>query len=744
MNSDEPLAHSAKPKNNIPSQTYKAHVSAVVERSKNNVSRMSGFYSGDVEFWRNAVVRAAMLHDLGKLDEANQAVLKTGNNVHLPLNHVDAGTACLFQGKEYESAFLVYGHHLGLCSLPDESVREKLAFRDEKIFELVDQKLNDYIKEHETRCGKVEKLSDGPKKSRWVGLVGRLAFSCLVDGDFGDTAIHYGGERKKEQVSPRWKERLHLLNAYVKKISEKSDASEERKMQRQNTYEACYKIDANNSLYSCDSPVGTGKTTAVMAHLLKAAINKQLRHIFVVLPYTNIIKQSVDVYRKALVLDGEEPEKIVAEHHHQTDFSSYELRQHATLWTAPIIVTTAVQFFETLGSNQPSQLRKLHELPGSAIFLDEAHAAIPSWLWPQAWCWLRELRSNWKCHFVLASGSLPQLWKNEKISDPPEDIPNLLGTNQMEKLIEQEKNRIAYYRIEKEFDVARLIEFIQSKKGPRLVVLNTVQSAAVLAWKMRESGKKVMHLSTALTPNDREKLVAEIITKFDRKKETYEEDWTLVATSCVEAGMDFSFSTAFRESCSASSLIQIAGRVNRHGNGSQAEVFDFRINDHLMRDNLSLDTSKNVLKMLFEEGFFKTKSPTEIVTESMRRELMSSFGSFEKKSKEIKNKENVKDYPEVAKLCKVIDSNTRLVIIAPEIIDALKNHEKIQPIDITRNSVQIRFYKINSKNFSTFCIPFYDNEELYYWKAKYDGKFLGYMEAIIPLLEIDNNGFAMA
>ena len=147
-----------------------------------------------------------------------------------------------------------------------------------------------------------------------------------------------------------------------------------------------------------------------MAHLLQAAIRKDLRHIIVVLPYTSIITQSVRVYREALVLDNEDPEFIVAEHDHQADFSSIEARELATTWNAPIIVTTAVQFFETLGTNEPARLRKLHELPGTGIFIDESHAAIPTWLWPQAWIWLQKLTKEWGCHLVLASGTTAKFW----------------------------------------------------------------------------------------------------------------------------------------------------------------------------------------------------------------------------------------------------------------------------------------------------------------------------------------------
>ena len=115
-------------------------------------------------------------------------------------------------------------------------------------------------------------------------------------------------------------------------------------------YDACRAAKIESPLRACDAPVGSGKTTAVMAYLLQVAQKRGLRHIFIVLPYTNIIKQSVEVYREALVLPGERTEDVVAEHHHQADFEDVSLRQLATLWRAPVIVTTAVQFFETLAS----------------------------------------------------------------------------------------------------------------------------------------------------------------------------------------------------------------------------------------------------------------------------------------------------------------------------------------------------------------------------------------------------------
>src|SRR4030067_2500411 len=121
---------------------------------------MTRYLSGNARVLHEAVKRAALLHDLGKLDKANQAVLKKGGKKHLPLNHVDAGTTYLSRGKEYEAAFFVYGHHIGLCSVPWETGRGNLFLRDEKILNEVDQKLKDYLADHEAWYGKIHKSSD--------------------------------------------------------------------------------------------------------------------------------------------------------------------------------------------------------------------------------------------------------------------------------------------------------------------------------------------------------------------------------------------------------------------------------------------------------------------------------------------------------------------------------------------------------------------------------------------------------
>jgi len=217
----------------------------------------------------------------------------------------------------------------------------------------------------------------------------------------------------------------------------------------------------------------------------------------VVLPYTNIIDQSVDRYRKSLTLPGEVPEAVVAAHHHKADFADDAARLLTFQWRAPIVVVTAVRFFETLADNQPAALRKLHSLPGSAIFIDESHAALPWDLWPQAWKWLKELESVWGCHIVLGSGSLYRFWEIPSFSDPPEIIPNMLPPELEKVAASYEEKRVEYKTKEEPMCVDELVEWVWSFPGPRLLIVNTVYSAAVLAEALKEKfgGDKVEHLS---------------------------------------------------------------------------------------------------------------------------------------------------------------------------------------------------------------------------------------------------------
>jgi len=733
----ELLAHSAK--GNVPAQKYRTHVGNVRRQAVKNAEEAARFYSGDRDTLIATVAQAAIYHDLGKLDEANQQVLRRKSRKRLPLAHEDAGAALLLRGCR-EAAVLVAAHHAGLFSQSEEMGKRARILRNLGVAAHVDERMEQYEAAHQALHLEGPLPVPACSPVHHCGLTRRLSLSCLVDADHGDTAKNYGNEVISQPPSHRWAERLAALDGYVALLPKgDTDAKRCRNALREEAYRACREAAITPSIRACDAPVGTGKTTAVMAHLLRVAIARELRHILVVLPYTNIIKQSVDVYRKALVLPGERPEEVVAEHHHQADFEELSLRQFAALWRAPIIVTTAVQFFETLAACHPARLRKLHELPGSAVFVDEAHAAIPSHLWPQVWRWLETWTHEWGGHLVLASGSLARFWELKEFVDPPrqpQDIPDLVPTSLRADLHLAESLRLPVCRRRDPLSCDKLIEWVSSQPGPRLVILNTVQSAAVVADRMRRVGKDVVHLSTALAPVHRERIV-------ERVKERLKcgiWDWTLVATSCVEAGMDFSFRTGFRESCSTASLIQVGGRVSRQAEHEDAVVWDFRTRDVLLTAHRGFEVPRRVLNGLFDMGLLGNKeksSASELAKEAMRREITDAA---ESRAMGIIKAEAGMEYPAVARLCRVIDADTRVVVVDPRLIELLRNRERVSPTALVRSSVQIWATNIRQWDIAPLFPGDLDEASLYVWTGPYDPDFLGYMAGVLPLVYAGQDG----
>ncbi len=726
------LAHSAK--GEIQKQLYQEHISEVMKNAVKK-AEVVATYSKYGTLLLPAVRYAAMFHDLGKLDPENQHVLENGRG-KLPINHVDGGVAWLLSQSSIlrnVAALSIYAHHTGLPALPAEAAKGSgNVFRDESLRDITDERLLEYIEAHKS----VVSLPDVPdiqwKEANPSSLCMRMALSCLVDADHTDTARHYNNVVPEGEIPLMPEKRLQRLDLYVDGLGKEDNDKLARSDLRRNVYDACRKaMPADLGIIACDSPVGTGKTTAVMSHLLNVAQIKGLRRVFVVLPFTNIIDQSVEVYRKALVAEGELAEKVVAAHHHKAEFEDLETRAFSFLWNAPVTVTTAVQFFETLASNHPATVRKLHQLTGSAIFIDEAHAALPAHLWPQAWKWLNELVRDWGCYIVMASGSLTRFWELEEFSLPPVKLDELVMEDVRNKAFKAETSRINYKKNEYVLGLDELCRWITGLPGPRLVILNTVQSAAAvakhLAGKDYSCRDKVEHLSTALAPIHRNQTIKNIKARLANKGDT---DWTLVATSCVEAGVDFSFRTAAREFCSLVSTIQTAGRINRSGEFQESNLWNFKIvpGDSL-KEHKGFWVSATILDEMYKEG----KVSPEFCKDAMKREVrQNNQGNCEEDP--IVKAERNKDFPDVEKQFKVIDQNTVTVVIDSDLRLKIENRDKVSSAELQQKSVNIYSSRIDQ-----FALkPLSGFPGLYVWTLAYDD-FIGYMAGVLKMINFSDN-----
>ena len=733
------LAHSAK-NESVQPDSYRRHIQGVVALATKFCEQMLQYATTPPTSLLETVIAAATFHDLGKLDDDIQQVLSGKRTGRLQWDHIDAGVAHLITFAPM-AAWLVRAHHApGLPSWSHHFAdgiclrlrgwrhddRKKVSY--EKHLEQIDRtdaNLKKYLRLHSIAAGPFRRSKI---KTGMHGLEMRLALSCLVDADHTDTCFYDTGEAAPIPVETRWRERLDQLVNYVESLPKGRNTGEiKRNKTRQQFFDSCLNNKHDGKMFSCEGPVGIGKTTSVIAFLINLAIRHRLRRIVFVAPFTNILCQSADTFRQALVLPDEQgiADQVIVEQHHRADFGSREARTLASLWNAPIVLTTAVSFFETLSSCHPGTLRKLHYLPGSAIFVDEAHAAIPTSLWPQNWKWLNRLVNQWQCRAVLASGSLTRFWEEAEIVSIPTKLPELLVIDQKREVLKSEKRRVKYKMAsESVLKTETLCNVVLASKGPRLVILNTVQNAAVVARYLRETiGHDVLHLSTALTPNDRDRIYAKIKDKLG----TGQSEWTLVATSCVEAGVDFSFRTAFRERFSVASILQVGGRVNRNSEFNSVGgsiVFDFLLDDTDVTEHPSARESAPIVGMMLENGELNALSPSDAASKAMQRELNRQGGLSQNL---LANAEANKEYPEVELLGRVIPTETRIVVVDDQLIEKLNRREKLSFRQLLGGSVQLWSHSIKKLGMESFPhIP-----ELYYWRDAYDGHFLGIMAGLL-------------
>lgn len=396
------------------------------------------------------------------------------------------------------------------------------------------------------------------------------------------------------------------------------------------------------------------------------------------------------------------------------------------------MVTTAVQFFETLASNHPAALRKLHQLPGSAIFIDEAHAALPAHLWPIAWKWLRQLVDDWSCHLVLGSGSLNRIWSLDEFVKPPVQLPLLVEAKVRAASAKFEKGRILLKTKGESIGLEELTLWLPELPGPRLLIVNTVQSAAVIARRLAEKTgtKNVEHLSTALAPFHREQTVRRIERRLSHK---HDREWTLVATSCVEAGVDFSFRTGLRERSSLVSFIQTSGRVNRNGEFGKAELWDFQLRqDHLLRANPELEESAFVFGKMFGEG----RVAPEFCTDALKRVL--ELEGPKKAADDLLKADSLGNFPCVAKKFRVIAQDTVTVVVSRRMVRRIETERCYYP---TPNQIQDASVQIWSNKVASWKPrPIRRMPELMAWTLRYD-KFLGIMLGALDLIDDGETGF---
>ncbi|MDD4996983.1 MAG: CRISPR-associated helicase Cas3' [Syntrophales bacterium] len=525
--------------------------------------RASAFASViDSECWARA---ASLLHDLGKAHPDFQVYLCNARGIEVSEydqsagtrpNHSGAGAILVYEkwknlaGKTF--AYLAAGHHAGL---PDWfGGRDSLSWRlenEKNVAEAVryysDSLLAKFPEHfHPPTFAMYCKNQDALAYHLWV----RMLFSCLVDADFLDTERFMDGKNHAlRSTFPSFHSLKVRFDQEMDRVVEK--AKKENSLVnriRADILNVCRAAASEQpGIFSLTVPTGGGKTLSGTAFALEHAIRYDKKRIIYVIPYTSIIEQTADVLRKHF---GAE---TVVEHHsniaQEKEQESPQFMLAAENWDAPIIVTTSVQFFESLYAAKPSRCRKLHNMSNSVIILDEAQLLPPELLFPCVEA-LNRLVCDYKATIVLSTATQPALPNLNRI--PTEIIPNPEAL-----YLQLKRTKIIFPSdMDKPLDwlslSAELARFDQV-----LCIVNTRKDCHDLWSEMPED---TIHLSALMCGEHRSRIIADI-----KKRLACGDPCRVISTQLVEAGVDVDFPVVYRALAGLDSINQAAGRCNREG-----------------------------------------------------------------------------------------------------------------------------------------------------------------------------------
>jgi CRISPR-associated endonuclease/helicase Cas3 len=529
----------------------------------------------------DAAYAAGLLHDLGKYRPEFQLMIRGLQPRNEKTYHKQAGAAKAADTVNLPVSFAIAGHHGGIPdtaglkgAVTDPSGRAvAAAIWDKAVLD----------------CPDLAAISSGGLRLKGLDadLITRLIFSCLVDADWTDTGEH---ERRvkglpAEPLAPDLQPaaRLERVLDYIRRRAEQCRADAPAiALLRQEVLDACLAAATNPpGLFSLTVPTGGGKTLSGLAFALKQAAAHGLRRVIYVAPYLTILDQNARVIREALGVERDDP--AVFEHHSlaeppgdedDNDTKREAAARRAENWDAPIVITTNVQFFESLFSNKPGRCRKLHNIARSVILLDECQTLPPDLVAPTC-SMLGQLASSLGCTIILCTATQPafahdDLKQHERLP-AREIIPESLDLF----------SRLRRVHVKWPPHKATPLDWptVAGRMGNHrasLCIVNTRRAARELFTELKKLGDAVFHLSTLMCPAHRLAVLDEVKRRLDGKESCY-----LVSTQLIEAGVDVDFPFLMRELAPLEAIIQAAGRCNREGKlnaadgspGGRVEVF---------------------------------------------------------------------------------------------------------------------------------------------------------------------------
>ena len=662
-------------------QTIKDHSLCTAEMAKNfSVAEL-----------KPLVYSLSLLHDIGKYQPSFQERIN-GKNIRAEHSTCGAIEAKKLFGKDVSSMIAQYciaGHHSGIPNggnFADTKDDVTLQGRLKREFEdYSDYKSELTVEKPDEKAVKIymsKTAKDNESLIETFAFIARYCFSCLTDADSLDTAEFCTG-RKDIELTSEFKECLDKINEKIASFKAETELQKARSIVQAQAYE---KVGEDANVYLMNMPTGSGKTLCSMKFALERAIKTGKRRIIYVIPYNSIIDQTVSIFEDIF---GDSAQIL----RHQSSFciddtdnsEEYKalLKNVTENWNAQIIVTTSVQFFESIYANKRNKLRKIHNMADSIIIFDEAHMMPTQYLQPclRAVSLVTKLINSEAVFLTATMPDFEQLIK--QYSMPETSIKSLI----------EDKSRFASFKKGDFLNVGDISEeglLEQAMQKPAaLIVVNKRSTAAKLYDLLPGSVGEKYHLSTYMTAFDRKRVIDEIKKKLDALYKEYPDPEKappsrriiVVSTSLIEAGVDLDFFTVYRELSGLDSILQAGGRCNREGKRRNAAIYIFNFGKP------STDARVNTAKALLEK--YDDISSPECIEKYY--EIIYKFNDeFIREMSIAKDVHGFDSVPfaDYAKNFRMIDSNTVAVAVecdeeSKALMTQLKaagftNHRKLQ------------------------------------------------------------------
>lgn len=561
-------AHTGNHRDGSDWHSLATHLIAVGDGSAARACHVNHFRRHSMFDFQKAARLAGWLHDLGKYRSEFQDHLFRRPVVRERTYHKQAGAAKAALLGYNPTAFAIAGHHGGM---PSKADLKGAVLGDNG--QVVAEQVWKIACQENSALSSLAACQSPLNAAIDIDFTSRIILSCLVDADWEDTSnFHRSLNGLAPDPSPSLLEADIRLNELLQYVAQRAANCADATIGkiRDDVLQAC--LSAANRLpgvYSLTVPTGGGKTLSSLAFALKHCSVHKLRRIVYVAPYLSIIEQNINVIREALGLASDD--RTLFAHHSLSDPDEagdddteerLAAMRRAENWDSPLVVTTNVQFFESLFSNKPSRCRKLHKLAGSVVLLDECQS-IPAGLVAATCGMLKQLSQDLKCTILLCTATQPvfnhpsipsvqRLEATEIVPDPSSLFRQLNRVN------------LRWPRPDEYWtwgDVASRMSESKSKTPAALCIVNSRRAAReVFAGLKQSHGDGIFHLSTSMCPAHRMSVLEEVRTRLRGNRKCL-----LVSTQLIEAGVDVDFPLVMREMAPLESVIQAAGRCNREG-----------------------------------------------------------------------------------------------------------------------------------------------------------------------------------